>query len=386
MVNTLTCTSRAAIALALGAAVDTSACSNGSSGTKDTGAVDEWSVQELPSSPRLRAVHGAGADLYVAGEDGTILRSADGARTWTDVSVAPASVGAASFVHFRTIAASADDDVWVIGTSSISGPLMHTTDRGQSWQQVDVGTQSYIGGVWPIDRNRAFVTSGGQILATADGGTHWTVVFSGSGMVLKGIWGFASNELYVVGGTVPTAGDAGANTLDGGTTPDGGSAATAYLGLVLHSSDGGISWQRVEQATTACELWHVSGSPDAATVFAVGTCGSVARTTDYGASWSTSGAAVAGHDYDISDVWVSPIGTSYLLAQGRHYASFVAPGDQLVCRDIYVEDDGNIATQATGCERLPPSGGSSDSPMGVWGTSDNDVWIVSAGSILWHHD
>jgi len=33
-------------------------------------------------------------DLYLAGDDGTILRTADAARTWVDVSVAPASVGA----------------------------------------------------------------------------------------------------------------------------------------------------------------------------------------------------------------------------------------------------------------------------------------------------
>ncbi len=387
----LTCTYRGTIVLALGAAVAASACSRGSGAAKDTGAVEEWSVQDLPSRRPLRAIHGAGADLYVAGESGTILRSADGARTWTDVSVAPASVGATSesVFHFRSIGASADNDVWVIATSPMSGPLMHTTDRGQSWQQVDAGTLGYLGGVWPIDGNRAFLTTEGQILATTDGGTRWTVVFSGSGIVLNGIWGSASNDLYVVGGVVSTAddGDAGTNTHEGGTTPDAGTdATTAYLGLVLHSSDGGMSWQRIEDATTACELWHVSGSPDGATVFAAGTCGSVAHTTDYGASWSTSGAASAGHDYDITDVWVSPIGTSYLLAQGRGYANLAGRGNQMVCRDIKVEDDRNLSIQTAGCESLPPSGGLSASPMGVWGTSDNNVWIVSAGSILWHRD
>jgi photosystem II stability/assembly factor-like uncharacterized protein len=268
---------------------------------------------------------------------------------------------------------------------------MHTTDRGQSWQRVEVGTSSSLLGVWPIDRDRVLVTTeDGEILGTADGGAHWTALFSDPRMVLFGIWGSASNDLYVVGG-VATAGDgdAGANAPDGGTAPDGGAdATTTYAGVVLHSSDGGASWQTVADAATACLLRHVSGTPDGATVYAAGDCGSVAHTTDHGASWSRSGTtavAVNDNDYDftISDVWVSPAGTSYLLEDGSGYVNPDSPYDQHVCRAIDVELDGALLTQTTGCERLPPSGGFSATPMGVWGTADDDVWIVGF-SILWH--
>jgi photosystem II stability/assembly factor-like uncharacterized protein len=382
-------TSRAAIALALWAATAASACSpsRGAGSLIDAGSANEWSVLDLPTRTNLWAIHGVGTDLYLAGDDGTILRTADAARTWVDVSVAPASVGATiqSYPSFHSIGASAADDVWVAGIASFtSGVLMHTIDRGQSWQRVDVGTSSVLNGVWPIDRDRVLVTTGdGQILGTTDGGAHWTAVFSDPRMVLFGCWGSASNDLYVVGGVATASdGDAGANPSDGGMAPDGGAnTTTTYPGVVLHSSDAGVSWQTVADAATACLLWHVSGTPDGATVYVAGNCGSVAHTTDHGASWSRSGTAAVGYDdFEISDVWVSPTGTSYLLEDGSGFNP-ATPADQHVCRAIDVEP---FIMGTAGCERLPPSGGFSASPAGVWGTADDDVWIVSSSSILWH--
>jgi photosystem II stability/assembly factor-like uncharacterized protein len=389
-------TSPVTMALALGAILVAAACGDSSGGQHDGGqpvdatAPNPWPVQTVPAQAQVWALYGVGADLYVAGDNGRIMRSADAAGTWTDVSVAPATVGATvvTYPQFFGIGASATDDVWVAGAaSSSSGVLVHTTDRGQSWQPVGLGTSSVSYAVWPLDRDRVLVpTPDGQILVTADGGAHWTAAFSDPRMMLFAIWGSGGGDMYVVGGVaIGVDGGVGADASDDGSAPDGGAAApTAYSGVVLRSSDGGASWQTVPNAATVCPLWHVSGTRDGAIVYAVGDCGSVAQTSDHGATWSTSGAASAGQDFGISGVWVSPNGTSYLLPSGRGYANFTSLGDESVCRSVTVEDDGSLIGLG-GCDLLPPDKGFNASPIGIWGTSDNNVWILSAGATLWHH-
>jgi photosystem II stability/assembly factor-like uncharacterized protein len=309
------------------------------------------------------------------------MRSSDGAQTWADVTISPAATGSTlqSYPVFQAIGASAVDDVWVAGgPTPDSGVLMHTADRGQTWQRVDVGAVSPLLGIWAIDRARVVLpTSGGQILVTADGGASWTIAFSDPGMVLWGAWGSAGGgDLYVVGGaTVVGDGGVGDGAADSGIP--------TYTGVVLRSSDGGATWQNIAGASTACILWRVSGTADGATVYAVGDCGSVASTTDHGATWTISGATRAGENYGVSDVWVSPTGTSYLVLDGRGWNPNSA--DQHVCRGVEVGDNGALVAVSTGCEVLPPSSsGSSSSPLAIWGTTDDDVWVAGVYTPLWH--
>ena len=389
---------RAAMVLALWAVTAAGACGSGGRQGPDSGgrqgpdgaAASDWSIMNLPATQTAFALHGVGADLYVAGNNGMVLRTGDGAKTWVDVSVAPASVGAtlSTYPVFKSIGASAADDVWVAGAvQPESGILMHTTDEGQSWQPIDVGTVGPFFGVWSVDRDHVFAATGtGQILATADGGARWTITFSDPHMVLWGAWGSASGDLYVVGGVVITGdGGVGGDAPDGGGTPDGGAATLpVYGGVVLHSSDSGMTWQNVVDAATACLLWRVSGTEDGATVYAVGDCGSVASTTDHGTTWSISGAVSAGEDYAINDVWVSPTGTSYLLPEGRGFTGLGLSNGYSVCRAVDLEDNGVTIITSTGCQRLPPNGGFSSSPIAIWGTSDDDVWTVGSYTPLWH--
>ena len=96
------------------------------------------------------------------------------------------------------------------------------------------------------------------------------------------------------------------------------------------------------------------------------------------------GDAREGEDYAINDVWVSPTGTSYLLPAGRGFTAL--SNGYSVCRAVDVENAGEVTlTTRTGCESLPPtSGGSSSSPIAIWGTSDDDIWTVGFYTPLWH--
>jgi len=192
-------------------------------------------------------------------------------------------------------------------------------------------------------------------------------------MVLFGIWGSASNDLYVVGG-VATAGDgdAGANRArrwarHPTAAPD---ATTTYRGggLALVRWRGELDRPSRTRPQRAC-CGTCPAPPTARPYTPPATAARWHHTTDHGASWSRSGTtavAVNDNDYDftISDVWVSPAGTSYLLEDGSGYVNPDSPYDQHVCRAIDVELDGGLLTQTTGCERLPPSGGFSATPDG----------------------
>jgi hypothetical protein len=315
----------------------------------------------------LSAVGPAGSDLYLGG-GGAALRSSDSGRTWSQV-ITPAFAAGTTYV---AIAATAEDDVWLAGSNPASGAKwVHSADRGSSWQPIDVGSYGSPGGIWSIDRTSVLITTGdGQIRKTVDAGATWAPVFSDPSLSLGGLWGSAASaDLYAVGGGMSIGANPGAP------------------GVILHSADGGDTWQPI-LGGLACALWSVSGTSDGANISAAGDCGTVAISTDHGATWSTSGVNPPPKDYAITGVWVSPTGTSYFLPAGSGFE--VDPfGPYLVCQSVQVTDTGNGGAFAAtaGCEPLPPytdgqGSSATSSPTAIWGTSDDDIWVT--GLFLWH--
>jgi hypothetical protein len=317
-----------------------------------------------PSSSRLNAFHAigsAGADLYLGGS-GDALRSSDSGRTWSEVLTGTLSAG----YDYVAVAATAEDDVWLAGDSPFGGQWLHSADRGSSWQSVDVGSRSSSFGLWSIDRAHVLITTqDGQIRKTADGGATWTQVFNDPSLGLFALWGSAASvDLYAVGGLKAT------------------SATASGSGLILHSTDGGEIWERVLDGL-ACTLWSVSGTADGASVSAAGDCGTIAATTDHGATWSKSGLSNPTRELGIKGVWMSPTGASHFLVSGEGF--YLEPFHAYdVCQSVDVDDHG---AGTGGCEELPPytfSSGSMETstPLAIWGTSDDDIWAT--GIYLWH--
>ena len=76
----------------------------------------------------------------------------------------------------------------------------------------------------------------------------WTQVFNDSSLTLFRLWGSAASaDLYAVGGLVASG------------------ATSSGAGVILHSTDGGDTWQRIVDGL-ACTLWSVSGTADGASV------------------------------------------------------------------------------------------------------------------------
>ena len=291
------------------------------------------------------------------------------------VAATDAGVAVDNYPSFRAFAATAEDDVWIAGMSRTAGLLMHWRIAVPRGNPGDFGSTSTLNGVWALDRLTVLVTTyDGQILKTADGGAHWTAVFGDAELVLFRLWA-AAGAVYAVGGRYVAGADAGT------------SSSSAFIGEVLRSSDAGDSWQTVVAGAPG-QLWSVWGTPDGASVTAAGNSGTIVSTTDHGTSWTTSGAPSSGADLQISGVWVSPARDELLPPVGAQIsADPAAGGNQRICTSVSVSQEGAggvILTSTGGCQVLPPDRGAYATAQGVWGTGDDDIWVVGASGFIWH--
>jgi photosystem II stability/assembly factor-like uncharacterized protein len=211
----------------------------------------------------LLAVSGAGTVALIVGQRGTILRSTDGGENWALV---------ASGTH-RSLAA-----VWTSGAAAAAvgsdGTIVWSADGGATWAAGQGGTEAHLKAVRGAGAGLVAVGHGGTILRSTDGGGTWGPVAGGTTADLVGIWG-AGEVLLVVGwgGTI-------LRSLDGGVT------WTRVMGEPWPES---ASWQERNRLRRATPGWlSVSGS--GSTVVAIGSDGSILRSTDQGATWSSAGS------------------------------------------------------------------------------------------------
>lgn len=154
------------------------------------------------------------------------------------------------------------------------------------------------------------------------------------------IWGTRSDDLWVVG----TGGDV--------DEP-----------MVLHRS--GTTWDQLDTGQ-AGEAWWVVGDGEGA-LWVVGSAGLVLRTEDDGATFTkiatTTNATLFG-------AWVAPSGRLYTVG-GVVFSSDEGP--------ILLSVDGDVATEVT----LPAGLSNNENLFKVWGSADDDIWVISdMGTVL----
>jgi photosystem II stability/assembly factor-like uncharacterized protein len=231
--------------------------------------------------------------VWVAGEDGALLRSANGGTSW-------ALIDLQTPAHLRALA-QAGGVGWAVGDG---GVLRKTTNAGQTWQVSASGTTSSLRGAAAIDASHAWVVGdGGIALATADGGLHWSLAQTDAARLHAVRFVDSLNGLAV--------GQSGAvvGSRDGGQTwTAAASGSTAHLyalalsgtsrawaagsdGTILRSLDLGVTW--LHCATPVTNTLLAIAFRNANEGWAVGQDGTVLHSTDGGANWSllTSGVA-----------------------------------------------------------------------------------------------
>ncbi|WP_190123552.1 WD40/YVTN/BNR-like repeat-containing protein [Streptomyces inusitatus] len=212
-----------------------------------TAAADEgragpgWSLKETGTDARFRGLAAVSrSTAWVAGSRGTVLRTADGGRTWRDVSP-PEARG----LEFRDIEAFDGDRavVLAIGEGEASR-VYRTTDGGNTWTETFRNTdpRAFYDCVAFFDRRNGLAMSDPvdgkyRILSTRDGGRSWQVLpTAGMPEAQPGEAGFAaSGQCLVTSG----AKDVWLATGGGAT------------GRVLHSADRGVTWTAAESGIPA---------------------------------------------------------------------------------------------------------------------------------------
>ncbi len=172
-----------------------------------------WTIQETPTQEHLQDI--AAWDekrALVVGDQGTVLLTGDGGKTWQPVEVDVREFGEQLLqAHVKP----GSDRAWITGTF---GTLFRSLDGGETWEmvhpEVDVAwndvTVAPDGTVW-------LVGEFGRVRRSNDGGETWEDVSVDTDSSLMSIAFADGNEAVMVG----------------------------LSGTVAHTTDGGQTWQMV---------------------------------------------------------------------------------------------------------------------------------------------
>ena len=250
-------------------------------------------------------------NIWVVGEEGTIINTTDGGTTWNEVNF-PVTY---SLYNVEFISA---DTGWVAGDNESDTEVMRTTDGGSSWdiQTIDNNPESnndlkFIKGS-PGESPRGFLTAGlSHVWRTDDFGENWDsspIGGCGSGD-LESIYFINKDEGWFVGTPSAVEEVSIVHTTDGGETfdiqtnptdPDiklngvcfadnQHGLAVGNAGTILSTSDGGQNW---EIRTYNYTLWFSVYLSQSGKAWAVGHNGSIAYSTDWGYTWTAQESGV----------------------------------------------------------------------------------------------
>jgi photosystem II stability/assembly factor-like uncharacterized protein len=201
----------------------------------------------LPPGNELLAIRFLDADRgFVAGENGTLLATDDGGRSWRTVTV-PAEE------HLTDIH-SVGESLWIAGWN---GAILHSADGGRTWSRQSTGVSQGLEDVYFIDSEHGWAVGWvGSILRTTDGGATWT-----QAQTQAADWSF--HAVYF------------RDASDGW--------AVGFGGQILRSRDGGVNWEAQTSPVTdsLTAVWF----DDSGRGWITATDG-LLTTTDDGATWS----------------------------------------------------------------------------------------------------
>lgn len=157
---------------------------------------------------------------------------------------------------------------WVAGDD---GLVLHTEDGGGVWTQQRIETKEAINDIYFRDKADGYLLAGNQIFTTEDGGATWHLATRFQAQTFAG----AEPELYSARFTSKKRGWVVGSLSRGERVVDS---------LVLNTSDGGTSWNRLRVPVTD-ELIHLDFDGDKRG-WIVGSGGRILHTMDGGETWS----------------------------------------------------------------------------------------------------
>jgi photosystem II stability/assembly factor-like uncharacterized protein len=188
---------------------------------------------------------------FMAGDDGLLLASEDGGRTWAQVSVPTKEhLTGISFVG---------NEGWVSG---YGGVILHSSDGGKAWSAQTTGVTQTLENVYFADASHGWAVGWiGTIIRTADGGASWKEVQNITGAEVT----WSLNAVYF-------------RDLQNGW-------AVGFNGQMLRSKDGGANWTALKSPVTAT-LTSILFDKDGTGYIAAGSDLLVSK--DAGETWSST--------------------------------------------------------------------------------------------------
>ncbi|HEX2489941.1 MAG TPA: YCF48-related protein [Blastocatellia bacterium] len=190
--------------------------------SKDRGA--NWEAGTLrppPVSILLRMYFANDQIGWAVGEAGTIQRTIDGGATW-DLQEGPTRK------LLNDVAAIDESHAWAVGAG---GTILRTVDGGRNWDEQSSGGAQALRAVHFVDSQRGWaVGAKGAIISTVNGGARWRRQTSGVELNLNDVVFLNAKEGL---GKGPREGPG-----EGWIAGD--------RGVLLHTTDGGATWENVE--------------------------------------------------------------------------------------------------------------------------------------------
>ncbi len=222
--------------------------------------------------------------VFVAGDDGTVLKSVDAGDTWSDLTANTGETGDFENLFFLDA-----NTGWVVGDN---GVVIKTIDGGASWtaQTAATGTTETLRSIFFLDADNGYVGgSGGVLIRTIDGGATWTTQTSG---------------LEVTGDRIYDIYFKDSNT----------GIAVAGDGNIITTSDGGAVWTLQTDVNGLQESWKSVKFVDANNGWVAGSAGLIYQTSDGGATWTAQASGTT--EADFNDLIL--VNNQVLIAVGDH--------------------------------------------------------------------
>lgn len=221
---------------------------------------------------------------WAACDDGTLLRTVNGGKTWKRTTIYPRVNTAIPFLATNSIGIFFINNRtgWIVAEHKKATTILGTKNAGQNWKiKYRINFRGNFHNIWFIDEKRGWAVGeaaeenidGGIIYATQDGGKSWNLQYAGK-----------DNESFLDGIKF-------ADALNGWAVGDE---------TVLHTSDGGKTWQR-QNIPKAAYFFGVDVL-SAKESWVVGSYGVILHTIDGGNKWSQAKLASEYEDHWLNSV------------------------------------------------------------------------------------
>ncbi len=243
----------------------------------------EWRYINSPTVEYLLDIDSVSAERgLAAGTGGTLLRTNDRGRTWKRIATAPPG----DLLGLEFTSAS---EGWVLANEQVamSGSVRRTTDGGATWAAQTVVPGAFLYAVGAVGDD-VWVAGGDPSAGPLLGGER----VSGDGVLLHSADGGATWETQWGGGAADLR-LSDVDMLDASIGWAVGDGSAAQESLILHTTDGGSTWTPQDAGDVHFDLAAVHVL-DAQTAWVVGDGEEILVTTDAGATWGVTRGDVVG--------------------------------------------------------------------------------------------